>query len=111
MNRGEKEKVETLFQECLDLTDNVELYRLYVDYVRSVTDFVTGGEKARATVVQAFEFAINKVGLDILSDTLWQDYIGFLKSWSPSANWEQQQKVDLIRKAYKKFLIIPFGVL
>lgn len=107
MNRGEKEKVETLFQECLDLTDNVELYRLYVDYVRSVTDFVTGGEKARATVVQAFEFAINKVGLDILSDTLWQDYIGFLKSWSPSANWEQQQKVDLIRKAYKKFLIIP----
>ncbi|RCK55300.1 mRNA 3'-end-processing protein RNA14 [Candida viswanathii] len=107
LNRGEKEKVETLFQECLDLTDNVELYRVYVDYVRSVTDFVTGGEKARATVIQAFEFAINKVGMDILSDTLWQDYIGFLKSWSPTANWEQQQKVDLIRKAYKKFLIIP----
>ena len=107
MNRGEKEKVETLFQECLDLTDNVELYRTYVDYVRSVTDFVTGGEKARATVIQAFEFAISKVGMDILSDSLWQDYIGFLKSWSPTATWEQQQKVDLIRKAYKKFLIIP----
>ncbi|EMG50945.1 RNA14 mRNA 3'-end-processing protein RNA14 [Candida maltosa Xu316] len=107
LNRGEKEKVEDLFQQCLGITDNVELCRVYVDYVRSVTDFVTGGEKARGTVIQAFEFAINKVGLDIKSDSLWQDYIAFLKSWTPSANWEQQQKVDLIRKVYKKFLIIP----
>ena len=107
LNRDEKEKVENLFQQCLGITDNVELCRLYVDYVRGVTDFVTGGEKARGVVVQAFEFAINKVGIDITSESLWQDYIQFLQSWNPNANWEQQQKIDLIRKVYKKFLTIP----
>ncbi|KAI3404404.2 RNA14 [Candida oxycetoniae] len=107
LSRGEKEKAETLFQKCFATTESVELCRLYVDYVRSISDFVTGGDKARTTVVQAFEFAINKVGIDFRSDELWQDYINFIKSWTPQANWEQQQKIDLIRKVYKKFLVVP----
>ncbi|EGW33275.1 uncharacterized protein SPAPADRAFT_151132 [Spathaspora passalidarum NRRL Y-27907] len=107
LNRGEKQKVESLFQQCFAITDSVELCRLYVDYVRSAADFITGGEQARGTVIQAFEFAIGKVGIDINSDGLWNDYLGFLKSWTPSANWEQQQKVDLVRKVYKKYLVIP----
>ncbi|RLV95745.1 mRNA 3'-end-processing protein RNA14 [Spathaspora sp. JA1] len=107
LNRGEKQKVESLFQQCFAITDSVELCRLYVDYVRSATDFITGGEQARGTVIQAFEFAIGKVGIDVNSDSLWNDYIAFLKSWTPNANWEQQQKTDLIRKVYKKYLIIP----
>ncbi|KAI5951353.1 RNA14 [Candida jiufengensis] len=107
LSRGEKEVAESLFQKSFGLADNVELFRSYVDYVRSVTDFITGGEKARGTVIQAFEFAVDKVGLDVSSDGLWQDYIGFLKTWTPGANWEQQQKIDLMRKVYKKFLAIP----
>lgn len=99
--------MEQLFQKCFAITDSVELCRLYVDYVRSATDFITGGEKARGTLIQAFEFAIGKVGIDVNSDGLWNDYIEFLKSWTPNANWEQQQKVDLIRKVYKKYLVIP----
>lgn len=107
MNRGEFQKVESLFHQCFLITDNVELCRLYVSYVRRVNDVITGGEKARGTVIQAFEFAINKVGIDINSTALWNDYLEFLKSWTPAASWEQQQKVDLIRKVYKKFLIVP----
>ena len=96
-----------MFQKSFAVTESVELCRLYVDYVRSISDFVTGGDKARATVIQAFEFAVGKVGIDIQSDSLWQDYISFIKSWTPTANWEQQQKIDLIRKVYKKLLTIP----
>lgn len=107
MNRGEFQKVETLFGQCINLVDDVELYRLYVSYVRRTNDVITGGEKARGVVIKAFEFAVNKVGIDIASGPLWNDYLDFLKSWTPTASWEQQQKVDLIRKVYKRFLVIP----
>ncbi|ODV78094.1 Suf-domain-containing protein [Suhomyces tanzawaensis NRRL Y-17324] len=107
LSRGEFKKVESLFQESFPITDSVELCRLYVSYVRRVNDVITGGERARGIVIQAFEFAVNKVGLDIASGDLWNDYLDFLKTWTPSASWELQQKVDLIRKVYKKFLVVP----
>lgn len=96
-----------MFQDCFAVTESVELCRLYVSYVRRVNDVITGGERARGIVIQAFEFAINKVGIDVSSHQLWQDYLEFLKSWTPSASWEQNQKTDLIRKVYKKFLVVP----
>lgn len=107
LNRGEFQEVEHIFAKCLPMTDNVELCRLYVSYVRRTNDIITGGEKARGIVVQAFEFAVNKVGIDIASADLWNDYLEFLKSWTPAASWEQQQKVDMIRKVYKRYLVIP----
>lgn len=76
-------------------------------YVRKTNDVITGGEKARATVVLAFEFAANKVGIDLDSYDLWKDYIDFYKSWTPGSNYELQQKNDLIRKLYKRCLVIP----
>ena len=30
-------------------------------------------------MAQAYDFALDKMGLDIASNTLWQDYITFLK--------------------------------
>lgn len=107
LNRGEFKKVESLFAQCFPLFDDVEICRLYVAYVRRVNDVITGGEKARGIVIQAFEFAVNKVGIDIQSGELWNDYLEFLKSWTPVASWEQQQKIDIIRKVYKKFLVNP----
>lgn len=107
MNRGEFQEVEQLFSKCLPITDHVELCRLYVSYVRRTNDVITGGEKARGIVVQAFEFAVTKVGIDISSGDLWNDYLDFLKAWTPAATWEQQQKTDLIRRVYKRFLVIP----
>lgn len=96
-----------LFNRCLTITNSVEVCRLYVSYVRRVNDTITGGERARGTVIQAFDFAVNKVGIDVASGDLWNDYLEFLKSWTPAATWEQQQKVDLIRKVYKRCLVIP----
>lgn len=107
LNRGEFKKVESLFQQCFPIFDNVDICRLYVAYVRRVNDVITGGEKARGVVIQAFDFAVGKVGIDIESGDLWNDYLEFLKSWTPVASWEQQQKVDIIRKVYKKFLVNP----
>lgn len=108
IDRSEFKNVQELFKKCLlAVTTHVGLYRLYVSYVRRVNDVITGGEKARRTVIEAFEFAVKKVGIDLSSSELWEDYLEFLKSWTPTATWEQQQKNDLIRKVYKQLLIIP----
>lgn len=85
----------------------MEICRIYVLYVRRVNDVITGGEKARSTVVQAFDFAVNKVGVDLDSYDLWKDYVDFFKGWNPGSNWELQQKTDLIRKLYRRCLVIP----
>lgn len=107
LNRGDFSKVEALFGRCLPITNDVELCRTYVAYVRRVNDVITGGEKARTTVVLAFDFAVGKVGFDIDSGDLWNDYVDFFKTWTPSSLWEQQQKTDLIRRLYKRCLVIP----
>lgn len=107
LNRGDFSRVEKLFARCLPITTDVELCRTYVLYVRRVNDVITGGEKARSTVVLAFDFAVNKVGVDIDSFDLWSDYLDFFKSWTPGSSWEQQQKTDLIRKLYRRCLVIP----
>lgn len=107
IDRSEFKNVEELFRRCLAVTNHVGLYRLYVLYVRRVNDVITGGETARRTVITAFEFAIKSVGIDLLSSELWEDYLDFLRSWTPAATWEQQQKNDLIRKVFKQYLQIP----
>lgn len=76
-------------------------------YVRRVNDVITGGEKARNTVVMAFDFAVNKVGIDLDSYDLWKDYIDFYKTWTPGSNYELQQRNSSIRKVYKRCLVIP----
>ncbi|KAF3991057.1 hypothetical protein FT663_01821 [Candidozyma haemuli var. vulneris] len=107
LNRGEFNNVEQIFAKCLPITNDVDLCRTYVSYVRRVNDVITGGEKARTTVLSAFDFAINKVGIDVDSAELWKDYLDFFKSWTPSSSWEQQQKTDLIRRLYRRCLVIP----
>lgn len=107
LNRGEFNNVEQIFAKCLPITNDVDLCRTYVSYVRRVNDVITGGEKARNTVLLAFDFAVGKVGIDVDSAELWKDYLDFFKSWTPSSSWEQQQKTDLIRRLYKRCLVIP----
>lgn len=107
LNKDEPGKVVELFAKCLPITFDVELCRTYVLYVRRVNDVITGGEKARSIVVLAFDFAVNKVGTDLDSFELWNDYLDFYKTWTPGSSWEQQQKIELIRKLYKRCLVIP----
>lgn len=107
LNRGDFSRVEKIFARCLPIITDVDVCRTYVLYVRRVNDVITGGEKARSTVVLAFDFAVNRVGFDLESHDLWSDYLNFFKSWTPGTSWEQQQKTDLIRKLYRRCLIIP----
>lgn len=105
--RGEFTRVEQLFGRCLEKVALVEVLRLYVLYVRRVNDVITGGDTARRVVIAAFEYAVKLVGIDLHLGELWGEYIAFLNSWAAAALWEQQQKVDNIRKVYRRMLAIP----
>lgn len=107
LNRGEFDKVENIFKKCLYNVSSVSLWKTYVNYIRRKNNLITGGEEARRVIFQAYEVAVNKVGFDPESGSLWDDYFSFIEDWKPVSSWDGQQKMDMKRKLFKKALNIP----
>ena len=55
-------------------------------------------------MAQAYDFALDKMGLDIQSHSLWSDYIKFLKGVEAIGSFAENQKIAAIRKVSKSFL-------
>lgn len=92
---------------------NIDLWLFYLNVLRRRNPLIndTTG-KSRQIISQAFEFVLDKVGIDPDAGRLWREYIEFLKSGpgtvsAASTHWQDQQKVDLLRKAYQKAVTIP----
>ncbi|KAI1783642.1 hypothetical protein LXA43DRAFT_1130766 [Ganoderma leucocontextum] len=49
-----------------------------------------------------YDFALGHAGQDKDSYEIWQDYINFLKAGEPSTTWEEQQRMDAVRRAYQQ---------
>jgi hypothetical protein len=77
---GEFKKVEEIFQKCLPVAWTVDMFNFYLDYIRRMNNVLTGGEQARTTISQAYEFVISVVGIDKDSGSIWADYLDFVKS-------------------------------
>ncbi|ANB15701.1 Rna14p [Sugiyamaella lignohabitans] len=108
-SNGEFQKVEQLFARCLPKILNVELWSYYLAYIRRINNINIDGDKARTTISQAYEFVLDRVGFDIDSGPIWNDYIEFIKSREAGTSWEQQQKMDLLRKTYRRAICIPLS--
>lgn len=65
------------------------------------------GPSTRDIVRKSYEFALNHVGQDKDAGEIWNDYIQFLKAGETSSTWEEQQKMDALRKAYHRAVQIP----
>lgn len=76
------DRVEKIFLNCLMLCLNAELWRCYLNYVRTVKDPV----QHRKEIEDAYEFALTHVGMDVASTPIWTDYLNFLR----------EQKVNII---------------
>lgn len=109
LTRGEFDKVEELFKRCLFQSTGVQLWRTYVGYIRRKNNLITGGEEARRVIFQAYDLAVNKVGQDPESGSLWEEYIQFIDDWRPGSTWDEQPKLDLKRKVLKKALTVPLA--
>ena len=65
------------------------------------------GPETRDTVTKSYEFALQHVGQDKDSAEIWSEYIQFVKSGQTSSTWEEQQKMDALRKIYQRAVQIP----
>ncbi|KKA28969.1 hypothetical protein TD95_000894, partial [Thielaviopsis punctulata] len=107
-------EAERLFNNCLVTITDVELWTVYLTYIRRRNDLTndpTGN--ARKVVAQAYDYVMDKVGLDKDSGNLWVDYIQFIRSGPGQiggTTWQDQQKVDQLRKAYQRTISIPTSV-
>ncbi|KAH0537258.1 mRNA 3'-end-processing protein rna14 [Glutinoglossum americanum] len=103
--------VEQIFGKALLKVPNVQLWSVYMDYVRRRNNLTTDTtSNARTIISQAYDFVIENVGQDRDSGRLWQDYIAFIKSGPGvvgGTSWQDQQKMDLLRKAYQRAICIP----
>lgn len=98
------EKVEKLFQRCLMKILNIDLWKLYLSYVKETkASLPTYKEK----MAQAYDFALDKIGMDIHSYSIWNDYVNFLKGVVAVGSYAENQKILAVRKVYQRGVINP----
>jgi cleavage stimulation factor subunit 3 len=106
---------ENIFSRSLMSVLNIQLWSVYLNYIRrrnDLTNDVTG--TARATISQAYDFVLASIGVDKDSGKIWQEYIQFIRS-APGqmggSGWQDQQKMDQLRKAYQRAVTVPMSAL
>jgi cleavage stimulation factor subunit 3 len=103
-------EAELIFNKSLMSTLNVSLWTKYLDYIRRRNDLNDSSGTARQTVSRAYEFVIDNIGLDKDAGRIWAEYIQFIK-FGPGtvggSQWQDQQKMDQLRKAYQRAICVP----
>ncbi|KAK5089991.1 mRNA 3'-end-processing protein rna14 [Lithohypha guttulata] len=102
--------MEQIFKKVLVSVPSVEVFTVYVNYVRRRNNVQTGDTAAYRNINQTFDFALKFVGTDKDSGNLWQEYISFLKTGAGTVGgttWQDSQKMDTLREAYARALSVP----
>lgn len=106
------ETVQAIFSRCLLECKFLDLWHLYLDYIRTVHG--EGDESGAKAIREAYEFAVEHVGQDPRSGQLWTDYINFLRRvradyafTTPRPGQEESMRMMEIRKAFKQALVVP----
>jgi len=103
--------VEKIFNTSLIQLASVDMWTLYIDYLRRIHPLIndTDGTK-RGILFAAFEMAFTHIGIDPDSGRLWREYIDFIKSYPGTVGgtgWQDAQKSDQMRKAYHQAIKLP----
>ncbi|KAI6649345.1 Cleavage stimulation factor subunit 3 [Oopsacas minuta] len=99
MGHRNYDKVEKLFQRCLKRVLHIDLWKCYVNYVRDVKRELSN---YREKLTKAYEFALDNVGLDMNSTSIWKDFIHFLKTSDCTGTFAETQKTNQLRKTYQR---------
>ncbi|KAI1763509.1 hypothetical protein GGR53DRAFT_365303 [Hypoxylon sp. FL1150] len=103
-------EAELIFRRKLQAIPSIQFWTSYLNYVRRRNDLNDTTGRARQTVSQAYDFVLKTIGQDRDAGTIWQDYIQFLKTGPGQVGgtgWQDQQKMDILRKAYQRATAIP----
>lgn len=111
MQNEDTKKAESLFGRILLKVPHVRCWSLYIEYIRRMNNLATDTSgTARNVINAAFEFTLKHIGQDPSSGPLWQEYVNFIKTMPgdiTKEGWQDKQKVDAMRKAYRQALCIP----
>ena len=103
--------IDKILSRALPQNPWLPLWSMYLDHIRRHNNVTTDSSgQARQIIYQAYDVAIQHIGLDKDSGKLWQDYIQFIKSEAGTiggSNWKDQQKMDMLRKVYQRAICIP----
>lgn len=98
------ERVEKLFQRSLVKILNIELWKLYLQYIKETK----GKHHAfKEKMAQAYDFTLDKMGLDLNSYSIWADYISFLRSTQVQGSYAESQKITATRRVYQRAIVTP----
>lgn len=51
-------------------------------------------------MAQAYDFTLEKVGMDIQSYSIWNDYVTFLKGVEAVGSYAENQRISAVRKVF-----------
>jgi len=100
------ENVELLFQRCLLKVLNLDLWKFYLTYVRETKRSLPN---FREKMMKAYEFALDKVGIDVASGSIWSDYVNFIKGGETAGSYAENQKIMAIRRVYQRAVMMPLS--
>ena len=101
MRARDTEQVEALFERCLLQNPHVELWSLYVRYLRH--------EKQLATkeLIPAYELLLGSVGADVSAGPLWMEYVKMLRDAVEPGAPSDAPSVLAARTAFQRALVQP----
>lgn len=106
---------ENIFGRSLLTVPNVALWSLYLNYIRRRNDLMNDATgAARATVTQSYDFVLANIGIDKDSGKIWHEYIQFIRMAPGNiggSTWQDQQKMDQLRKAFQRAINVPMSTL
>lgn len=105
--------VEAIFSRCLRQSTSVDLWRFYITYARRTNAIDPAdperAKAARTVVGKSFDFALAHIGIDRDAGPIWRDYLAFLREGVTAGQWEEQQRMDALRKTYQRAICIPLA--
>lgn len=113
---GSTENVRIILRRSLELSFSVDVWKFYLTWLTRTTikaqDKVLSPaeiEKARIDMKDAFESAIepHNIGWAMDSAPIWKMYFEFLEEMPEEETYDFTQKLDLMRKLYKRAVTIP----
>ncbi|KAG8001490.1 Cleavage stimulation factor subunit 3, partial [Nibea albiflora] len=61
----------------------------------------------REKMAQAYDFALDKIGMEIMSYQIWVDYINFLKGVEAVGSYAENQRITAVRRVYQRGCVNP----
>ncbi|KAI5279944.1 mRNA 3'-end-processing protein rna14, partial [Ascosphaera acerosa] len=113
LQHNELYRLEQIFNKSLLSVPDVRLWGIYLDYVRRRNNLTTDASgQARSVITSAYDFALQQVGIDKDSAPVWTDYVQIIRSGPGligNSTWQDQQKMDMLRKAYQRAINVPMA--